>query len=305
MLFAMFSLTKAFIVASALSVMAEGQIDRRAECELHVSVRSSTGQPVQAGLLLIGTDLSSRTNQTGSSGEAGFLHLPEDDYTLIVRLAAGKEIEEKVSTANGNCVQTEMVRVNNGDEALSSADIFVADLKAPNKAKKLYEKGVSQLRRQHWQLAEQLFEKATKVYPDYPKAYNALGIAATENRQFELASTAFQAAIRLHKDYPEVYLNFAKALMREHKFGEAELLLDEFLASDPGNRHALNLLAQCLFEQQEFDAVLALVREVHAKHYAHGPLLHECAAEVYRQRRMTQEFEKENAVLAAESRLHP
>jgi tetratricopeptide (TPR) repeat protein len=301
----MFSLMKTFIVASALSLMAEGQIDRRAECELHVSVRNSSGQPVRASLLLIGTDQSSRTNQTGSSGDAGFVRLPADDYTLIVRLATGKEIEERISTANGNCMQTEMVRVNSADEGSSSAVVFVADLRAPKKAKKLYEKGVSQLRRQHWQTAEELFEKAIKVYPDFPKAYNGLGIAATENRQFELASTAFQTAIRLHKDYPEVYLNFAKALMREHKFGEAELLLDEFLASDPGNGHALNLLAQCLFEQQEFDAVLTLVREVHAKHYAHGPVLHECAAEVYRQRRMTQEFEKENAVLAAESRLHP
>jgi uncharacterized protein HemY len=183
--------------------------------------------------------------------------------------------------------------------------MFVADLRAPRKAKMLYEKGVSQLRRQHWQVAEQLFEKAIKIYPDFPRAYNALGTAATESYEFELAHAAFQAAIRLHKDYSEAYLNFANSLMREHKFGEAELLLDEFLASDPGNRHALNLLAQCLFEQQKFDAVLALVRKVHARHYAHSPALHECAAEIYRQRRMAQEFEKENAVLAAESRIHP
>lgn len=297
----MFSLVNAFIVASALSLMAEGQVDRRAECELHVSVRNSTGHPVRASLLLIGTDQSSRTNETGGSGDAGFLQLPEDDYTLIVRLSTGKEIEERVSTANGNCMQTETVLVNTDDEASSSAEIFVADLRAPKKAKKLYEKGVSQLRQQHWQAAEDLFDKAIKVYPDCPKVYNALGVAATEERKFELARAAFQAALRLHKNYSEAYLNFANSLMREHKFGEAEFVLHEFLALDSGNRNAWNLLAQCLFEQQEFDAVLALVREVHAKHYAHGSLLHQYAAEIYRQRGLIHEFERENTLVAAES----
>ena len=48
-------------------------------------------------------------------------------------------------------------------------------------------------------------------------------------------------------------------------------MLTDFLTSDPGNRNAMTLLVENLFGQQEFNAVLALVREVHVKHDAHDP----------------------------------
>lgn len=114
--------------------------------------------------------------------------------------------------------------------------------------------------------------------------------------------TIVRKAIRLHKNYSEAYLNFAKSLIRQQDFKEARLVLTDFLTSDPENRNATTLLVENLFGQQEFNAVLALVREVHVKHHAHDPLVHRCAAEIYRQRGMMRELERENAVIAAESR---
>jgi hypothetical protein len=117
----------------------KGQTDFRSECELHVSVRNSTGRPVRARLVLLGTGLFSRTSETDDLGQAIFLRLPEDDYRLLV-LAIGKETEESASTRNGECVQSEIVHLGGSDELSNSPEVFVGDLKAPNRAKSFTEK---------------------------------------------------------------------------------------------------------------------------------------------------------------------
>jgi tetratricopeptide (TPR) repeat protein len=284
--------------------MAAGQTDRESHCELHLSVSKAAGQPVQANLLLIGSSLFLRTGDTDNNGQVIFLSLPEDDYTLVIRLAIGKELEERVSTRNGNCLQFETVRLVGSDDLSTGPEVFVGDLKAPKKAKKLYRRGSSQLQRQHWRDARRSFEEAIRAYPEFAAAYNGLGVAASEDHEFEIANSAFRNAIRLHKNYSEAYLNLAMFLIRQQELREAQLLLNDFRTFDPENRTGINLLVECLCGQQEFDAVLALVRQLHAKHYAHDPLVHRCAAEIYRQRGMMLEFERENAVISAESRMH-
>jgi hypothetical protein len=298
----MFLLTRTLILFASLPLIAQGQTGLG--CELQVSVSNSTGQPVRASLLLIGTGLFSRTGETDGTGQTTFLYLPEDDYRLVVRLASGEETEERVSTRNGECLQSETVRFGGSNELPSGPEVFVDDLRAPDKAKKLYKQGISQLHRQHWREAQRLLEKSVKIYPQFSGAYNALGIAASENEQFEVANAAFREAIRVRKNYWEAYLNFAKSLIRQKRFKEAALLLNELISFDQENRTAMTLLVECLFELQKFDEVIGLVHEVHVKHRAHDLVVHRCASEIYRQRGMVQEFDRENAVIAAESGIH-
>ena len=282
--------------------MGEAQTDRQSGCQLNVFVRNSAGQPVRARLLLIGTGLFSRTSETDNTGATSFLLLPEDDYRLIVRLANGKQAEERVSTRNGNCLQSETVRFGGSDELPSGSTVFVGDLRAPEKAKCIYRQGISQMHRQHWRDAQRLFERTVEIYPQFSAAYNALGIAASETEQFEAADTAFREAIRRRKNYSEAYLNFARSLIRQERPKEAALLMNELISFDKDNRTAITLLAECLFAQQNFDEVIGLVREVHLKHRAHDPAVHRYALEIYRQRGMKLEFEAESVVMAAELR---
>src|ERR1700737_3719256 len=146
----MFSLTRTFIVVASLSLMAQGQTDRQSHCDLQVAVRNSAGQPVHASLLLIGSDLFFRTGTTDNAGQVTFLWLPENDFTLVIRLTTGKETQESVSTRGGNCLQSETVRLVGSDDLATGPEIFVGDLKAPNKANKFYRKAGTQLRLQHW-----------------------------------------------------------------------------------------------------------------------------------------------------------
>jgi tetratricopeptide (TPR) repeat protein len=285
--------------------MTGGESGPQFGCELEVSVRSSTGQPVRAGLTLIGTGLFSRTGETDNTGQATFLSLPEDNYRLIVRLADGKQTEEAVSTRDGKCVQLETVRLGGADELSSSPVVFAGDLKAPNKAKRIYEQGIAKLRRQQWREAQRLLEKSIRIYPEFSAAYNALGIAASENEEFEVANAAFREAIRIRKNYSEAYLNLARFLIRRERFKESALLLNELISFDKENRAAITLLVECLFALQKFDEVIDLVHEIHLKHVAHDFSVHRFTFEIYQQRGMRRESEAENVVIAAESHINP
>jgi len=202
-------------------------------------------------------------------------------------------------------VELETVRLGGADELSSSPAVYVDDLKAPNKAKQLYEQGISRLRRQQWREAQRLLEKSIKIYPEFSAAYNALGIAASENEEFEVANAAFREAIQIRKNYSEAYLNLARFLIRQERFKESALLLNELISFDKGNRAAITLLVECLFAQQKFDEVIGLVHEIHLKHVAHDFSVHRFTLEIYQQRGMTRESEAENVVIAAESHINP
>jgi Tfp pilus assembly protein PilF len=288
----------------SVSLIASGQTDRTSHCELDVVLTSSDGRPVQARLLLIGSNLLSQSGVTDSTGRATFLSLPQDDFTLVVHFMSGKESEERVSTRNGNCAQSERITLSGSDELPNGSEVSVVDLRAPSKAKRLYQEGLSELHRQHWRKAERLLERAVTVYPNFSAAYNALGVAASENGDSEAANTAFHCAIQARANYSEAYLNFGESLIRQRRFRETEVLMNELLTFDQGNRAAVSLLVECLLEQQKFDEVIGVVQQVHAQHRAHDVFVHRCASEIYRQRGMKREFDIENATIAAESSIH-
>lgn len=296
----LFLLTMALIFFAGQRLVVEGQTDLRSRCELQVSIKSLTGQPVRARVLLLGTGIYSRTSETDNLGQAIFLGLPEDDYRLVV-LAMGKETEQSVSTRNGDCMQSEIVRLAGSGELSNSPVAFLGDLKVPDKAKELYKKGVSQLHTQHWRDAQRLLEETVRIYPEFSAAYNALGVAASENKEFEVANAAFRQAIHLRTNYSEAYLNFAKSFVRQKKFQEAELLLNDLLSYNQADPSTMTLFAECLFEQQKFNEVIDLVHEIHAKQRVHDPAIHRYSTEAYRRHGAMEDFEKENAVMLAES----
>lgn len=299
---ALFWSTTAVLLVASLSLTLEAKTDFRSRCELDVVIRDPTGKLVRADLLLIGTGEFIRTVETHTDGLGLFLSLPEDDFRLVVRLPNGKQMEEPISTRNGNCFQSIAVRIGQLDlDKVPNVEVFIGDLQVPERAKKLYRKGISQLRKQQWRGAQKLFQEAIAIYPEFSGAQNALGVAASENQEFDIANAAFRKAIYLRKQYSEAYMNFANSLIRQMKFSNANEVLDEFLAIKPGNSAALTLLIESLFDQQQFDQVTQLVRQVHEKAYPHDVAVHQYAAEIDRRLGMPQEFRQQEVFIEAES----
>lgn len=296
---------RAIGLLAAFPVLLNAQTNVHQSCELHVSVRNSSGKAVQARLNLTDTGVFTRTTATDSFGDATFLNLPAADFRLFVRLSDDHETVEDVSTDGPDCQQFEIVRMGGATDSLGSSEVFIGDLNAPKTARRLYSKAVKNLHRQDWRDAENELEQAVRIHPTFARAYDALGVAASENGDLLEAHTAFRDAINLRRNYPEAYLNFARSLMRQGLDEEADRLLNALLSFDSENSTGNSLLAECLFDEQKYTELIALSRRIHLQHLPHHAVVHEYVAEVYKRRGMTEEYQSESAALAAESRIHP
>lgn len=73
--------------------------------------------------------------------------------------------------------------------------VSLADLQAPKKARKAYEKGVRQLSGSRFAGARESFEKAISVYPQFPSAWLEIGKLHWQNGELEAARDAFQKTV--------------------------------------------------------------------------------------------------------------
>lgn len=234
---------RAIFLLAAFPVLLIAQTNVRQGCELHVSVRNSAGEAVQANLNLIGTGTFTRTLSSDRFGHATFLNLPAADFKLIV-LLGDQETVQDVFTDGLDCQQFEAVRVGGATDSPGNSEVFVGDLNAPKMARRLYSQAIENLHRQDWRDAENELAQAVNIHPTFASAYDALGVAASENGDSIEADTAFRDAIKLRRNYPEAYLNFARSLMRQRRNQEADELLTTLLFLNAKNATANSLLAQ-------------------------------------------------------------
>jgi Tfp pilus assembly protein PilF len=284
----------------AVSLLNGGRAVAQGGCDLHLFVLNFSGRPQQVRVLLVGSASSSRTGQTDTSGQTTFLGLPRDDFTLVV-FASNPGVEEHFSTRSGDCFQSITVRLPNKASEISKPDeVFVGDLNAPPKARRLYDRALAHLHHQEWAQSRHALEQAVAIHPMYARAFNALGVAAAEEGEFSVADDAFRRAIKLRPKYSEAYLNFAKFLRRQEKLDEAETVLDQLLLIDVENREARTLVTECLFDQKRYADLIRFVQDIHVRRLAHDPDVHRYASEVFRREGMTQEFASQVATLTAE-----
>ncbi|MCP5115821.1 MAG: tetratricopeptide repeat protein, partial [bacterium] len=76
-----------------------------------------------------------------------------------------------------------------------SSTVSLADLQAPKKATKAYEKARQQLSKGEIEKAEANLRKAVEIYPEYPSAWSTLGRMLRRQRKPAEAKAAYRKAI--------------------------------------------------------------------------------------------------------------
>jgi predicted Zn-dependent protease len=76
-----------------------------------------------------------------------------------------------------------------------SATVSIATLKAPDKAKKAFDKGQQQAKKRNWQSACDYFRRAIEMYPRFALAWLELGRAQLQQHDLDVAQQSFQRAI--------------------------------------------------------------------------------------------------------------
>ena len=237
---------------------------RRAEGSIVVKLQS-----YQGGELQVVPD---------SSGAFTFSALAPGNYTVVVN--AGEEYEisregvfidtdpnlsrNRIRLPSTTRRYTVMVHLRlKGSLGNTKASVVNAALAAvPEKARKLYERGVEQSRANDSAKAVESLKEAVALHPNFPLALNELGVQYLKLRQANKAVEVLREACKLDPEAFASRINLGVALMESKQFSEAEEHLRQALKRNSSAQTAhmylgITLLRLNKFEEAEKELLIA------------------------------------------------
>lgn len=203
-----------------------------------------------------------------SSGAFTFASLAPGNYTVVVDAGDDYEITREgvyidsdinLSRTGGRVPtttrrQTVMVHLQLKRGSQPKAAVLNAALAVvPEKARKLYEKGVEQSRNNEASKAADSLKEAISIYPNFPLALNELGVQYLKLRQTNKAVEALKEACRLNPDAFPSRLNLGIALLESRQFGEAEGQLREAVKRNSNSATSRMYLGIALVRLNKFE----------------------------------------------------
>ena len=213
-----------------------------------------------------------------SSGGFIFSSLSPGSYTVIVNAGDEYEISREgvyidtdlnlsrtgVRLPNTTRRYTVMVhlqpKLKSGHAKASVLNAALAGF--PEKARKLYEKGVEQSRSNDVAKAADSLKEAVSLHPNFPLALNELGVQYLKLRQADKAVEVLKQACKLSPEAFSPRLNLGIAFLESKQFGEAEEHLRQALKQNTNAPTAhmslgITLLRLNKFEEAEKELVVA------------------------------------------------
>lgn len=117
--------------------------------------------------------------------------------------------------------------------ATDGATISGTAAAASKDAKKAFDKGVSELKKQKWESAEKELRKAVQLHPKYADAWLELGKTHMARKQIDAARDAFQHAIDADPQYVYPYEQLYLVSFEQAKWPELAQLTEKLLRMNP------------------------------------------------------------------------
>jgi len=124
------------------------------------------------------------------------------------------------------------------------------------KADELVKSGNEARRNGNFQLAIDLFNRATELDPKSKTAWNDLGLVYMNDWEDGLAINAFQKQIAINPYHGNAYDNLGRVYLRERKYDEAEKWFLKQLEVQPLHQHALTNLGIAYLETHKYQDAL-------------------------------------------------
>jgi len=304
------------LLASSAAALAQGLgSGANARSELQVRVLYEDDRPVPNMInvqLFSSQAIPISESFTDDGGRVRFSGLRPGSYSLRAR---GPGVEETSGStfiiAPREAYHTESLYVRRRaspstlESPASRSTVHVNDLNVPPNAEKKYEKGMEALRKGSLEKARGLFEEAVAQHPQYPSAYNALGVAYMQLGRPAEGRAAFEKAITLDERFALPYLNLGKIAMSENHPEEAVAQLTKCVANDPLNPEALSRLAYNELLVGNLDKAIADAHKVHSLPHSGYEASHLIAARALRKKQMPSEAIAEYKLFLSEAPSSP
>jgi Ca-activated chloride channel family protein len=186
-----------------------------------------------------------------------------------------------------------------------SAGASKLDRKAPDRARREYEKGVRFLVQKNLSGAVDELKKATAIYPNYVSAHNALGSAYLNLGQNEQAQTEFSTTVALDNHLPYSYLNLGWAQLALKDFPSAQASIEKATKLAPLDLHLLMALNYAELLNNDYSAVIATMQQVHGRKHDGAAVVHYFAAAAYQGQNNLQATQDELQTFLSEAPTSP
>ena len=113
--------------------------------------------------------------------------------------------------------------------------VSATSAQAPSGARKAFEKGWDQQKKQKWDDAQRSFEKAVQIYPKYAVAWFELGRTKLQKSDEAGAREAFSQALGADSKFVSPYQGLAGLAMRRHDWQEVVKMTNQIVALNPVN----------------------------------------------------------------------
>jgi tetratricopeptide (TPR) repeat protein len=207
-----------------INAAAEGEIEYEPSSgkATEIYLGQSLGVPIRTFLGLVGTGIDSQllkieTSTTPTPDESGMYSYLEDKNTINDRTFTYKPPSESASAFEW---------LNWGNYLWRKEQAYADD----------FDEGK----------ADEAFEKAIQLQPDFYQAYYALGISLEQGSQYELAIAAYDKAIQIQPSFYEAQYKKAEALRRVKKYPEALISIDKAIELNPDDAALYLLRGQIL-----------------------------------------------------------
>jgi tetratricopeptide (TPR) repeat protein len=204
-----------------------------------------------------------------SGGTFQFTALAPGNYTVVVQAGDDYEIarenvyfDSDVSPKTTGGVQipqspqqqTVMIHLQlKASAAHAKAGVVNAALaEVPEKARKLYEKGLEESHAGDAAKAAESLKEAVSLYPQFPLALNELGVQYLKLGQAEKAIEALKSAVKLSPEAFGPRLNLGIALLEDKQYSEAETQLRSALKLNTSLPTAHMYLGVCLVRTNDY-----------------------------------------------------
>ena len=144
-----------------------------------------------------------------------------------VMIAAAGYRATRAALRNGLVIVLNRLGANEG------STVSFKDLRAPAESRKEYERGEQALVQKKWTQAEQHFEQAVALYPEFATAWSELGAARQHQAKAGEAEQALKRAIELDPRYLKPYAQLAGLLGDQKRWGDSAAVAERALQLKP------------------------------------------------------------------------
>jgi Flp pilus assembly protein TadD len=282
----MFRIAAVVLLALAFPVLVLAQF---ATCELTVHVRTMEDRDLNGRVQVEifapeGTPVS--TGQTNVDGTVSFQVSSGVTYKARV---SGQIIETttvEFHILGGDQTHTENINVKTISPAAAQPQggtptISLADMNVPAKAKDEFQKGIEAFEKGDMAKAQQRFEKAISIYPQYAQAYVNLGIVAAKTGDRTKARSLLSKSIEIDDKFVPGYVALARLDLQEKNYVQAESSLRKVMLLNPSIADVVALLASAEYGNKEYDQALADAQRVETlPHHEQFANMHLLAAQI-------------------------